>query len=164
MAVTPGNILVGIGSFSVDGVDIGATFDGVSVEKTLEHFFHEVDQFLDAVDATPTNMQLQVSTNIVEATLDNIKLVWNERNVPVGGVLTIGINPDKLEHIITFEGRKPGPGAIGSRQYEFFRAFSVDANEHAVKKDDKVMFPTTFRCLPDVSKAIGEEYGTITDI
>ena len=72
----------------------------MSVEKPLEHFFHEVDQFLDAVDATPTNMQLQVSTNIVEATLDNIKLVWNERNVPVGGVLTIGINPDKIEIVL----------------------------------------------------------------
>lgn len=162
--IDPANILVGIGSLFVDGVNVGATFDGINIEKTMEHFFHEVDQFLDAVGATPTNMQLVVTTNLVEMTLSNIKLIWNERNVPAGGVLRIGIDPDPKEHVIRFEGRKPGPGAIGSRQYEMFRAFSVDASEQALKKDDKTMLPTTFRCLPDVCQAVGEEYGTITDI
>lgn len=164
MAVTPGNILVGIGSLLIDAVDVGATFDGINIAKTLEHFFHEVDQILDAVDATPTNMQMQVTTNIVEATLVNLRTVWNERSGPVAGVLKLGINPDKAEHNIRFEGRKPGPGAIGSRQYELFRGFFVDEVAHSLKRDDKVMFPVTIRCLPDTAKATGEEYGLVTDV
>ena len=91
------------------------------------------------------------------------RAVEEQYKVKVATVRTVRV-PGKVTRVGRFEGRKPGPGAIGSRQYELFRGFFVDEVAHSLKRDDKVMFPVTIRCLPDTTKATGEEYGLVTDV
>ncbi len=95
MAVTCQNILVGIGSFFIDGVDLGGTMGGVTIEKTLDVYEKEVDQLLDACGLVPTKYTVNVTTSLEEGTLANLKIAWNEGSsidfpIPTNRRLKIG--------------------------------------------------------------------------
>ena len=62
MTVTRTNILVGIGTFSVDGTDVGSTQGGVSIEKAQEVFEKKIDQKLDALQLYPTDSKMTVKS------------------------------------------------------------------------------------------------------
>jgi hypothetical protein len=162
--VVRGNILVGIGSFSIDSVPVGGTMDGVEVEKTTDYYDKEVDQVLDAVDSVPTKVTMIVRTTLAEATMAHLQKVWNEKLAvqEAGGIRTmfLGIGDVTQEHQIAFTGQ----GVNGAtRTYTFFRARFNGSSAHSIKKDDKVLFPVEFRILPDCTKDLGKQYGTIVE-
>jgi len=162
MAITRANIIVGgLTQVKVGGTDVGATKDGAALTKTPEYFEHEVDQFLDAVDLTPTNCKMEVELLLSEATLANLYRVWNEIALPSTNVLNLGIDTTTNEFTLDLI-TKP-TGASTTRTYHFFRAVSFEASSHSLKKDDRVAFPVKFRILPDIAQAAGSEYGFISD-
>ena len=162
MSITRNNIIVGdVDWVKLNGTDIGATFDGVAVTKSREDFEHEVDQYLDAVDRTPTNYAQEVEFQMSEATLANLYRVWNEKTLPTTNVLNLGMNTTINEFTLEFRGR--APGGLTTRTYYFYRAVPVDESSHATKKDDRILYPVKFRIMPDITKAEGSEYGFYLD-
>lgn len=164
MAVTRANVLVGIGTFSVDGTDVGSTAGGVTIEKVQDVYEKKVDQKLDALALYPTSSKMTVKTNISEATLENLKTVWNESTtVTSSGTsrhLDGGIVTALTERALSFNGKSPEGF---NRTYAFHKAVVVGASQHAIKKDDMVVYPVEFRIVPDFTKTAGEEYYTVTD-
>jgi len=164
MAVTRANVLVGMGTFSVDTTDVGSTHGGVTIEKTQDVYEKKIDQKLDAIALYPIGTKMSVKTNIGEATLENMKTVWSEStSVTSSGTsrhLDGGITTSLTERALSFNGKSPEGY---NRTYQFHKAVVVGASQHAIKKDDQVVFPVEFRCLPDFTKTTGEEYYTITD-
>lgn len=164
MAIDKTKILVGIGTISVDGGDVGPTEGGMAIEKQLDVYEKEVDQVLDAVELVPTKWGVEVSTNLAYATLENLKKVWNEAaaivDVPATRTLPIGLRQVLPEHEIIFKGKSPEGLA---RTYTAFRAVFWKASAHSLQKGDKTIFPVSFRCLPDLAKPMEEQYGLIVD-
>jgi len=165
MATDIRNILHGIVQIFLDGADMGYTSDGVAVEKTMDIFEKEVDQELDATDICPTKFTLTVKTQLAEATLVNLKRVWEEpdaivTNPGVTDTLYLGAFQDLPEHQLIFTGRN----RLGlARTYTFFRAKKMETSEHTLQKGDKVVFPITFRCLMEFSQTLGKRYGHVVD-
>ena len=164
MAVNKINILVGLGTVAVDGIDLGGTEGGVSVEKAIETYEKEVDQLLDATDIVPTKFTVHVETQLAEATLANLKLAWNEKAAitedATKRTLHIGLRQDLPEHVLVFKGRSPEGR---DRTYTVWRAVQAEASAHALQKGEKVVFPVKFRCLPDLSRPLEEQYGIVED-
>jgi len=164
MAVNRMNILVGIGTVAVDGIDIGGTEGGVTVEKAVEVYEKEVDQLLDATDIVPTKWTLHAETQLAEATLANLKLAWNEKAAITEDAnkrsLPIGLRQDFPEHVLVFKGKSPEGK---DRTYTVWRAIQAEASSHALQKGEKVVFPVKFRCLPDMARSLEEQYGLVED-
>jgi hypothetical protein len=159
MIISKANILVGVKNFYLDGVDLGATVGGVEVTKALEVTEKEVDQLLDATDLVPKKYMVTVKTELAEATLANLKKVWNEAAAPeqAGRVQPIGLSQELPEYELKFTGPDP---AGDTRTYIFFRAIAVEAGAQQLKKDGQTVFPVTFRCLPDLDVDLDHCYGT----
>jgi len=157
------NILVGPAEVFVDGVSVGWTEGGVEIEKSVDIFEKEVDQHFDALDIVATKWTLTVRTAFAEATLENLKIAWNETSTIQAGPpkrLGIGLQQEIPEHQLEFVG--PGPNGT-NRRYRFWRAKLVGSSGHAYKKDDKVIFPVEFRILPDETRTEDERYGEVLD-
>jgi len=164
MAVNRFNILVGVGTVAVDGIDIGATEGGVTMEKAVEVYEKEVDQLLDATDLVPTKFSVTVETQLAEATLANLKLAWNEKAAITEDAnkrsLPIGLRQDLPEHVLVFKGKSPEGK---DRTYTVYRAIQAESSGHGLKKNEKVVFPVKFRCLPDIARPLEEQYGLVED-
>jgi len=164
---TCSNILHGIASVSVDGSDVGYTEGGVEIEKGFEVFEKLVDQELDACDIVPTQYTMIARTQFAEATLENLKIAWNEPSSIVTTVgppsfrtLNLGYQQTIPEHELIFIGYSP---AGLQRKFTLWRAKSIDSSAMSLQKTEKVVIPVTFRCLPDVSKIEAERYGKVDD-
>ena len=162
---TVANVLHGISSLSIDGADVGFTSGGVEIEKSVDTFEKLVDQVLDALDIVPTQYMFHVNTEFAEATLTNLYFVWNETTAPVvvpavTRTLDLGYQQEIPEHALVFVGTDPEGNA---RTYTVYRAKSADASAHSLKKDEQIIIPVAFRCLPDFTKAEGAWYGKIVD-
>ena len=164
MSVTRANVLVGIGDMTVDTVSVGSTHGGVTAEKNQTVFEKKVDQVRDAIALYPTDTKVTVKTNIAEATLENLKNIWNEsvtiNSSGTARTLQVGIPTSLTEHALVFNGKSPEGY---NRTYSLYKAVSVNASQHAITKDGMVVFPVEFRIVPDLTKAAGQEYGTIVD-
>lgn len=160
MIISKANILVGVKNFYLDGVDLGATVGGVEIQKALEIYEKEVDQLLDATDLVPKKYVLTAKTELSEATLANLKKVWNEEAAAEDGgrVQPIGLSQELPEYELKFTGPDPNGN---TRTYTFFRAVSVEAGAQQLKKDGQTVFPVTFRILPDLDVALDHCYGTV---
>lgn len=123
--------------------DVGATDDGINMTIAKSYANHTVDQSPDWVASTITERHVQIEINLVEQTLDNLKLSLN------GGVITTGANWDTYT---------PDTDLISTQeQYTAFtvegvtlagkkriiavrRALNVDNVGFSYKKDAKTMF------------------------
>jgi len=163
-----GNIIIGAGELEVDGVNVGFTREGVkfSYERTILEV--EVDQDTSPVKHKRTASAMIVSTNLLEATLNNIKIVWG-----ISGTTTsLGDGTTELkfgsesscegetEHELWFSG--PGPDCK-TRYVEIYKAYSMEAGEHTYTKAGEVVIPVVFKVLSDRTKPVGERFGRILD-
>lgn len=167
MPVTAANVIMGpCSSFKIDGNELGGTEGGVTVEfkQTVKEL--EVDQLIDAVDIHPTKNEYIVKTTLSEFTLANLQIAWNQANAPVvdavAGTTTldIGLNNTIPGHALTFVG--PAPNGK-TRTYSANIAKQMSTGTSDVAKDKQSGIPVEFRCLPDLTKAPGSEYGTFVD-
>ncbi len=160
MAITVATVLVGIGTFSIDGTDVGATSNGVSATKQLDVFEKEVDQFLAVLALVVTKVGIKVKTQIAESSQSNFLIAWNEKNAPAVNVLKLGVNTVSPEHTLSFQGRSP---IGGYRTFACFKAGVSGSSNYEIKKNAQAGLPVEFILLPDLTKAEGMEFGTITD-
>lgn len=171
MAVTFANIVVGEGTISVDGTDIGATQEGATLSWEPDMVDIEVDQFGDAAKVVQSMVKVSLQTTLAEATLENLVLAWGLNATDDlssgGGTKTLNIPIYSVypeEHTVVIVGNAPGSTAsvTKTRTYTTHRAVQYSASEHALKRSENTSFPVDFRILPDSSQT-GAEYGTIVD-
>ncbi len=63
--------------------DLGGTQDGVNLEVNREYAELEVDQIVDVPERRLTKREIAITTNLAEATLENLALISNEATTSV---------------------------------------------------------------------------------
>jgi hypothetical protein len=158
------NVIIGVGVLKVDGVSIGYTSGGVNLVAASDRMDKEVDQSYAPIGIHKIRETYQIVTNLAEATLANLKIVWEQTETIVEEsttrTLSWGMNPAVVEHTLEFQGLSPEGYA---RTFSVYKAVVWEVGEVAHQKDALTLIPVTFRILPDVSKAAGKEYGYIQD-
>jgi hypothetical protein len=153
-------------SFKLGNREVGGTEEGIEVEFEQEVEEHGFDESTDAAALEVTSTKMVIKTSLAEATLDNLKIAWNQAGAIVTNAetktetLNLGINGGITEYPLEFIG--PGP-AGKERTYKVHRAVQMSASSHSVKKGNKVVFPVEFRVLPDTSLPDDQQYGSVTD-
>lgn len=171
MAANTDNLLLGVGEFFVDGVDVGCTIDGVTVAKNLDVFDFRCDQVTAIVKSVVTDQTMNVSTNFEEATLANLRIVWNEEAPVQLGVPDANHNRQRIgfrktlpAHQLIFRGFAPAPDGVDrERTYQFHKCQIFEASEHTLLRDGGLFFPVSFRILPDLALPTNEAFGHVTD-
>jgi len=165
--VTVANILVGAATLKLDETDVGAISGGLTVSKATDVYEVEVDNVKAPVKHIPTKEIMKVKTSVAEATLANLRLIWNipaskltQPGGTIDNLLKVGISTGIVEHTLTVTG--VAPNGL-TRVYRCFRAISVRASEHGYMRNKETLFPIEIDILPDLTQAAGEEFGTITD-
>lgn len=169
----PGTTLT-VGSSTLGVRDVGLTSEGVAVNYQPDFGEVEVDQLLDAARLFKQKMTVNVSTTFAEATLENLVVVWDDSQAPLGTTeKSIYMKPGDLgdapvERVLIFAGPAPAGstgvvGAAKQRVYVASRAVSMEASEHALRRNEATMFPVSFRLLPDTTSSFSA-YGKIVDI
>jgi hypothetical protein len=158
MAVNLANIIVGAGTLSVAATDVGATRDGVQMSREAEFLDVTADQHKATLKKYLTGEKRFVRSSLLEATLENLKIVWG--GTIAAGVLSMALNAEPAEVAISFAGK----GANGkTRTYAHSKAVQVGNGEHSYTKDGETVIPAEFEILPDLTQS-GKEWGTITDV
>lgn len=162
-----------VGAQTLNLRDVGLTQEGVEVNYQPDFGEVEVDQYLDAGRLFKQKMTITVATTFAEATLENLVLVWDDDQNPVGTTeKSIYLKPGELgdapkERVLIFAGPAPaGAGSLGKakqRVYVATRAVSMDASAHALRRNEATVFPVSFRLLPDTTSS-HSSYGKIVDI
>lgn len=155
---------------------VGATQEGVEIGYDPDYGEVEVDQMKDAALMFNNGVTVTMTTNLAEATLQNLALAWG-----VAGALTEGADTDTfrigvpgeepVERSAAVVGRAPRGGTNDSnraqRIYRARRVISVEGSTHALRTSEATTFPVTFRMLPyrgaDGTSYVGSEYGEIID-
>jgi hypothetical protein len=161
---TAANVLIGVGLLTVDGVSVGYTSGGVTITQKTDRIEKEVDQSYAPVGIHKVKESFELKTNLAEATLANLKIVW-EQSVAIitsspNRTLCWGMNPDVVEHTMVFKGKSP-EGL--DRTFTVLKAVVWESGEVNHQKNGVTVVPVTFRILPDTTKSAGKEYGTIID-
>ena len=159
------NILVGAGTLKVDDADVGFTEDGVTVKYDRGYYDVEADQSLGILEKKKIRQRCTVVTNLLEATLENLKIVWDVENAvgSEGGKKTLSFGGDSAvtEHTLEFNGI--APGSSNTRKFYVWKAVSIEAGEHAYKKGEKTVIPVTFEAIMDLTKPVKTQYGYFED-
>lgn len=159
------NVLVGAGDLYVDGTHVGYTRDGVTFAFEREVYEVEADQAMNPIKTFRIKERLTIVTNLLEATLENLKIVWDV----IGTVETSegqkalhfgGGGSSLTEHEIIFIGVAPG-GFV--RTITAYRCVSIESGEHAYVKNEETRIPVTFLAMEDSDKDEGERLGSIVD-
>ena len=163
-AVTAANVLVGIGDFKIDDTSVGSTRGGVMITKTNEVFEKIIDQNLSPVGLSKVRESYTVKTEVAEATLANIKAIWDVPNsVEDGGAtktLSLGTTSSVTYKTLEFYGKS----AEGyDRKFYCYKAFITEVGDMVLAKDDIAVVPVTFLVFPDTDKPTGKQIGYIED-
>lgn len=79
----PGDTAVNAAPAASAWTDVGGTQDGVNLEVNREYFELEVDQIVDVPERRLTKREFFISTNLAEATVENLALIANEATTTV---------------------------------------------------------------------------------
>lgn len=167
MAVTVSNLILGPGTLyrglfgaaepaasaiatapSSAWTDLGGTTDGVTITINQEYTEYEVDQIVDIPGRALTKREITISTNLAEATLDNLALTMNNLSTVSTGADASTLVPafdtsatQPTYFALLFDGYAPSGKR---RRVVLRRALSVDNTEFAYKKDEQSVYTVTF--------------------
>jgi len=164
ISVTAKNVLVGIGDFKIDGTSVGSTRGGVTITKTNEVFEKIIDQNLSPVGLSKVRESYTVKTEIAEATLANLKVVWDVSDA-VGAAgptqtLSLGTTSTVAYKALEFYGVSP-EGL--DRKFYCYKAFISEVGDTVLAKDNIAVLPVTFMLFPDTDMPTGKQIGYIED-
>lgn len=152
-------------------ITLGATMGGVEVAYQPDYGEVEVDQLKDAARLFHQGLTVTMSTQLAEATLENLLVAWGlgsecltssgttwtlevdvpsdrpvERKLAVVGSAPLGANDEEMERI-----------------YVAHRVISIEGSTHSLTRTEATEFPVTFRLLPRPEEAPNGLYGQIID-
>jgi len=157
MAYDKINVLVGAATIYIDDANLGWTSDGVTIEHASEFYNVEVDQDQFPVKTFRTKESFKVKTNLVEQTLENLKIAWgidtsiDTSTTPGSRRLVLGgTDAEQPEHTLTIYGNAPAyPGGSRQRKIHFYRVVAVEFGSLTIQKNKEQVIPATFECLLD---------------
>jgi len=147
--IEPGGTAPGL-VLSAPYTDVGYTDDGVTFNYTLDTVDVEVDQETFPINRRITKEGLEITCNLAESSLENINNAI-AGSVLSGNILTLGDGALKTMSI-KLTGETPG-GKI--RTFEFPKVTAAGAVVMSFKKDEKTVFPVTFRALKPSTGPVG---------
>jgi hypothetical protein len=155
--------------------NVGFTNNGLQISYQPTYDSVTVDQLLDTAKLFKSAMQVQISTEMAEGTLENVLAVFGQKGNSLestGSDLTavdtlkleagaLGAAPTERQLIAV--GQAPTAEATRTeRVYYARRVLSVEQSQFSLARTAATTFPVTFRLLPD-AEAVGSEYGKIID-
>jgi hypothetical protein len=157
--------------------NVGFTNNGLQISYQPTYDSVTVDQLLDTAKLFKSAMQVQISTEMAEGTLENVLAVFGQKgsSLESTGTGTSAIDTLKLEagalgaapterQLIAI-GQGPTSQATDTeRVYYARRVLSVEQSQFSLARTAATTFPVTFRLLPSGESAhVGSEYGKIID-
>jgi hypothetical protein len=132
--------------------DAGYTNDGLTVTWNQEMAEMEVDQVADIIGRKMTKRDIQIKTNLAEATLENLVIALNSGSVTSGTGYKYHspeFDGDELQPgyiAAIFDGYAPASsaGVVKRRRFIGRKVLSIDNVEMAYKKGDMTLIPVTF--------------------
>lgn len=126
--------------------DLGGTTDGVTITIAPEYTELVVDQVIDRVGSRLTSRSITISTNLAEATLENLKIALS------GGTITAAAGKKTFDLAIANNGEPAyqallidGIAPDGKKRRIIVRkALSTDSVEFAYSKDGQTVYSVTF--------------------
>jgi hypothetical protein len=162
MAYNKANVIVGPATIQIDDANPGWTSGGVSIEHAAENYDVEVDQEPNAIKSFRTKETFKVKTNLVENTVENIKIALGiasaidtttragYRRIVLGGSAA-----EAVEHTLDIYGNAPGSPAR-QRRIHFYRVVAIEFGPMTMEKNKEQVLPVTFEALYDsTNDAIG---------
>jgi len=125
--------------------DVGGTQDGVNLEINREYMELEVDQIVDVPERRLTKREFFISTNLAEATIENLALTLNEATATVTTgsgfktfVPTITTSATQPTYVpLLFDGFAPSQNR---RRVIGRRMLSIDPVSTTYRKDGQTMW------------------------
>ena len=157
--------------------NVGYTNNGLQISYQPTYDSVTVDQLLDTAKLFKSAMQVQISTEMAEGTLENILAVFGQKSdtlqstaAGLSAVDTLGLEAGALgaaptERQLIAVGQAPTSEAPSTeRVYYARRVLSVEQSQFSLARTAATTFPVTFRLLPSGDAAhVGSEYGKIID-
>ena len=157
--------------------NVGYTNNGLQISYQPTYDSVTVDQLLDTAKLFKSAMQVQISTEMAEGTLENVLAVFGQKSSTLtssGSAATavdeLGLEAGALgaaptERQLIAVGQAPTSEASATeRVYYARRVLSVEQSQFSLARTAATTFPVTFRLLPSGDSAhTGSEYGKIID-
>ena len=156
--------------------NVGYTNNGLQISYQPTYDSVTVDQLLDTAKLFKSAMQVQISTEMAEGTLENVLAVFGQKSSTLTSVTgsnatdTLGLEAGALgaaptERQLIAVGQAPTSEASATeRVYYARRVLSVEQSQFSLARTAATTFPVTFRLLPSGDSAhSGSEYGKIID-
>jgi hypothetical protein len=157
--------------------NVGFTNNGLQISYQPTYDSVTVDQLLDTAKLFKSAMQVQISTEMAEGTLENVLAVFGQKKNTLAStgenltaVDTLGLEAGALgsaptERQLIAVGQGPTSAATATeRVYYARRVLSVEQSQFSLARTAATTFPVTFRLLPSgESSHKGSEYGKIID-
>jgi hypothetical protein len=151
---------------------LGATQEGAELAYAPEYGEIEVDQLGDAAVMFFERSSVTLSTQLAEATLENLLIAWGFEDDYVqqsaGGEVTqfsLGVHgSDPVERTVAVVGKgAAGPdGERRDRVYHGRRVLSIEGSSLALRRGENTAYPVSLRLLADPAFP-NSEYGVIID-
>ena len=164
VTVTTEEIIQGAGKLTIDGVNVGSFQGGVVVTYAQTEVFVESDWALGAVDSEITGVDLQVSTDLEQATLEHLAIAWGIHSSSVSSGTSskvLELIPEKVmrEVELVFEGMS-ATNRDEVRTYTCYKAVRIGSSQTTLNRGIKQTVPVTFKCLLDSSQSFGKMVDT----
>lgn len=147
-----GNIIIGSGTISLDGTDLGFTKDGIRVRNEREYVDIAADQLVGLAKKAKSMEKMMVETTLLETTLANCYKAWDLAS----GSLGEGFGNTVHEKALVVTG--PAPSDT-TRTFTFARAVSTGPSELNYGREAESALECVFECLKNSSGS----FGTVAD-
>jgi hypothetical protein len=155
VTVNPSRIISGSGAFKVDGVERGSYQNGVSYKVTTQEMWIESDYALGKIDGERKSIAVQVSTELEEATIENIVMALGENTSSIvsnASSKTYEFIPSKtmIEHAISFQ-TQSASNKLLTTDFTCYRAVIAGGLSTKFMRGTKIVIPITFELLMNES-------------
>lgn len=159
---TASKILQGSGKLSLNGTELGGYQAGLVMRWNQTQDWVTSDWHLAEIDGETKLVQVEFSTELEEATLENFARTYNINSSEISSDASskvLNLKPSKtlLEYELTFEGMS-SEGRNETRVVTLNKVVSMGQSQTTYYRGLKTVVPVTFKALLDV-----DTFGSIVD-
>lgn len=144
------NVIIGAAIIAFDGTDLGFTKDGIKIRMEREYVDVAADQLVGLVKKGKAMEKVFVSTTLLETTLANIVVAWDQ---PTGSFGSTSVQEKALEII------GPAPGGT-TRTISLYRTVQTADGELSYSREEEASLEVEFEAL---KRASDQQFGTIAE-